>query len=133
MNVTPLPVKVFTREHPCTKVDIANAFRPHGQFISRAIVETRGIIGLNTPKYLLKHDLARYTFQGDVEMLELTRAGQQWLIVGLARHLKRHPEERKRCLSPPPATTAARRLRSTAGTSSISPKAARRTPFKLPR
>lgn len=112
-----LPVKVFTRERQATKVDLTNCFWNGRAFIARPVVQTRGIIGLNVPKYLHKHGLAETVMQGDVECLKLTAAGEAWLREGLAKHLQRHPDERERLThsrAPAPAPASprpARRLR----------------------
>ena len=107
-RVIPLPVKVFTRDEPVTKVHMANAFWNGKQFIPRAIVQTRGIIGLNAPKYLIREGLARIVTAQDVDMLELTPSGQRWLTEGLAKHLKRHPEQAADLSHKPPHTAVKR-------------------------
>lgn len=86
------PVKVFTREDPCTKVDLHNCFYLGGSKpLSRAVVEARGEIGLNAIKYLKREG---YAIEHEVEGIDrwtLTPEGVQWLVKGLARHLELHP------------------------------------------
>lgn len=86
-------VKVFTRDNPCTKVDLWNCFRPKDNFEPRPVVEARGEIGLNAPKYLLREGYAMaYTMKG-IDYYELTTTGQQWLTRGLVKHLEKHPDD----------------------------------------
>lgn len=91
MTITPKPVKVFSREEPCTKVDLFNCFSRGGVYVPRAIVEARGEIGVNAIKYLVKKDLAEITEEGNVAYWVLTDEGETWLSEGLARHLVLHP------------------------------------------
>lgn len=125
MNIKPLPIKVFTREEPATKVDIVNAFWDGTAFGPCPVIRSRGIIGLNVPKYLVRKGLAEYTFQKDVEMLRLTRAGEKWLIDGLESHLKRHPGDARRLTHGRPGKPAS--TRETAAPASPAPTARRIT------
>lgn len=93
MAITPKPVKVFSREEPCTKVDLFNCFSHNGAYVRRAIVEARGEIGVNAIKYLLKKGLASVVEEGNVAYWELTGEGEFWLRDGLARHLVLHPAD----------------------------------------
>lgn len=94
MNITPKPVKVFTREDPVTKVTLHNCFYRGGVYVPRAVVEARGEIGLNAIKYLKKNYLALQEERGTHEYWILTRLGEEWLTEGLARHLELHPGDR---------------------------------------
>ena len=85
-------VKTFTRENPCTKIDIHNCFFDGRTFVARPVVETRGEIGLNTPKYLLKNEYATATHERGIDYLSLTQAGKEWLEDGLRRFIALHPE-----------------------------------------
>lgn len=86
-------VKVFTRESPCTKVHIHNCFITEQGYGSKAVVEARGDIGLNTPKYLLREGYMHAYTQGGVDYYMLTSEGVVWLTEGLKRHLELHPED----------------------------------------
>ncbi len=93
-----LPTRVFTRSDPCTKVHIFNAFAvdPYGKGIvyrDLPVVESRGLIGLNVPKYLRREGYAEIVAIKHVEYYRLTPQGQQWLRDGLARHLELHPQD----------------------------------------
>ncbi len=94
------PTRVFSRDDPCTKVHIFNAFAvvaPRGGIGYRdlSVVESRGEIGLNTPKYLRREGYAEIVAKGPVEYYRLTPQGKQWLVDGLKRHLELHPEDAK--------------------------------------
>lgn len=104
------PVKQFTRDNPCTKVDLWNCFRAASGFVRRPVVEARGEIGLNAPKYLLREGYAMtYTVQG-IDYYELTDTGKDWLTRGLTKHLEKHPEDRKRVRNLPMQKTGTRRV-----------------------
>lgn len=92
------PAKVFTRDNPCTKVDLWNCFHVVGEtkmpeFRSVPVVTARGVIGENAPKYLLKNGYAVVSSDARMDSYDLTRAGKEWLIKGLQRHLELHPED----------------------------------------
>lgn len=103
------PVKVFTRESPCTKVDLYNCFRRGDGFIPRPTVQTRGEIGENAPKYLRREGYARLYEANGIDCLELTDEGEAWLLSGLARYLEMHPEEVANLEQPYPGVTEPRR------------------------
>ena len=94
-SIQPKPVRVFDREHPCTKVELFNCFWDpvRKDWRPRAVVEARGEIGDNAPKYLLKKGYARTFGRQFVDWYELSETGKDWLVKGLAAHLKRHPED----------------------------------------
>jgi len=85
------PVKVFTRDEPCSKVDILNCFHQGGGYTPRAVVETQGEIGVNAPKYLIKQGYMRTFNRNWVDYQELTEAGKRWLEAGLRSLVKRDP------------------------------------------
>jgi hypothetical protein len=91
-NITPKPIKVFSREEPCTKVDLFNCFNQFGRYAPRAVIEARGEIGVNAIKYLLKKDLAQAYEKCGIDWWRLTPEGEEWLTEGLARHLVLHPD-----------------------------------------
>ena len=89
---------VFTRENPCTKVDIANCFKTSGAKVP--VVHAQAVIGVNTPKYLLREGYVVAVSAGGVDYYQLTQHGSAWLEKGLASHLKRHPTDGKRLTGP---------------------------------
>ena len=100
MTIQVKPIRIFTKENPVTKVELWNCFKATKGFIRRPVVETRGEIGLNAPKYLRKSGYADLITVGDIDYLVLTSAGQEWLKAGLARHLELHPEDTNTLIFP---------------------------------
>lgn len=92
MNIMPKDVKVFTRDDPCTKVDLFNCFQAPSGYRPRAVVEARGEIGVNAIKYLLREGYAEAFEEAGVSWWKLTRDGEAWLTEGLRRHLELHPD-----------------------------------------
>lgn len=84
--------KHFDRENPCTKVDLHNCFFKGGEYVSRKLIEAKTVIGENAPKYLLSKGYAVLQTQKGVDYYALTKDGELWLISGLLKHLKLHPE-----------------------------------------
>lgn len=107
--------KVFTREQPCTKVEIHNCFYAPGGYKARMVIEARTEIGINVPKYLLREGYAVQELRGGSDYLELTEEGEEWLRTGLARQLELHPERRLDCkgFNTVPKKAAAVRIRRT--------------------
>jgi hypothetical protein len=99
------PVKVFTRDEPCTKIDLFNCFRRGAKYVSRPVVETRGEIGVNSQKYLLRESYARMLAQGNIDFLALTPKGEVWLSKGILRYLELHPDESDKVEQPLPTVT----------------------------
>lgn len=92
-DITPKPVKVFTRDDPCTKVHLSNCFTQGGRYVARAVIEARGEIGVNAIKYLLREGYATAYESVGIDWWRLTPDGEAWLAKGLARHLELHPED----------------------------------------
>lgn len=108
MNIVPKPVKTFTRDDPCTKVDLHNCFVSGDSYRPRAVVEARGEIGVNAIKYLLREGYAVAEERGGVEYWELTENGHEWLRKGLARHLELHPGDASLVVNKPGASPVRR-------------------------
>lgn len=85
--------KVFTRENPCTKIDLHNAFWLGGRYADQPVVRAKQIIGDNAPKYMLKKGYIEQTLRDGVDWYIVTDEGRTWLSEGLARHLELHPEQ----------------------------------------
>lgn len=106
------PVKVFTRDNPCTKVDLHNCFASGtGEYVRRPVVEAQGEIGVNSAKYLLKKEYAVYRSEAGVDYYELTAEGEQWLRDGLVSHLKRHLDDMAKVEKPIRTVTPVRLAR----------------------
>lgn len=100
---------VFTRDNPCTKVHLHNAFvATTNNYAPVSVVYFRSIAGTNSQKYLLKSGYAREYQLGGVDMIELTNDGREWLRKGLQSHLTRHPEDSAMVFSESPEIAKAR-------------------------
>lgn len=85
-------VKVFSKDAPCTKLEIWQTFRgPKGFKPNVPVVEAQAIIGANVPRVMEREGrLYRHELRG-VEYYSLTDAGEEWLLDGMQRYLKNHP------------------------------------------
>lgn len=92
-SVEVLPVKLFSRTDPCTKVHIHNTFWQDGAYRARPVLEGRGIMGLNAIKYMRKNGLVEFVEFKNVDYWQPTEKGIEWISSGLARHLELHPED----------------------------------------
>lgn len=83
--------KVFTKDNPCTKLDIWQCFRIATGFRRVPVGEAHTYIGLNVPRVMEREGrLLRVEDQG-IEYYELTTDGGNWLAEGFRRYLKNHP------------------------------------------
>lgn len=110
-KIIPLPVKTFTKENPCTKVDIHNTFATATGYARSPVVTARGIMGINAVKYLKREGLVVEVTDGAVDYWQLTPDGEAWLKKGLERHLELHPEEAARVKFPVTKAKASPRRR----------------------
>lgn len=87
--------KVFSRENPCTKADLWKCFYRNGDFVRVPVIESRAIIGLNAPKYLIAKGYAvmRHDKKAGVDLYQLTESGEVWLSKGYAAYVKANPEQ----------------------------------------
>ena len=106
MDYTP---KVFTKENPCTKVDLHNCFYRKGAYVQRMVIEARTEIGLNAPKYLIREGYIELLWMKDADYYRLTPAGVAWLSKGLLRFLQLHPEKALECVEAPSGHLGAKR------------------------
>ena len=117
--------KVFTRDNPCTKVDLHNCFYHGGQYVNRPVIEAKMEIGENAPKYLIREGLVVLRTIGQVDMYCVTPKGDQWLRTGIVRYLELHPERLEDCTFPPPgvkhAQTVAKKAAAKAAKASAKP------------
>lgn len=93
---------VFTRDNPCTKVEIHNCFASTGRYADTPVVEAKTIIGENVPKYLLREEYVVVRLIGGVDHYCLTPDGRKWLQEGILRYLELHPERVTECVNLPP-------------------------------
>ncbi len=100
----------FTRDRPCTKVDLWNCFRRAGGYPAQTVVHAKTLIGDNAPKYLVREGYAREFTAGGVDFYQLTHHGIAWLEKGVKRYLELHPEVKKDLLFPIPGSVPAKRV-----------------------
>lgn len=88
------PVRLFTKDRPCTKLDIWRCFyHPKAGFVRVQVDTVHAEIGLNAPRGMVAQArLARVESKG-VEVYGLTPEGEQWLILGIMAYVKNHPLE----------------------------------------
>lgn len=91
-----MAVKTFTKDEPCTKLDIWNCFvAVRGGFREVPVIEAWGIIGRNVPRVMERSGYLIHKSGGaGGEMREtysLTEAGKQWLDKGFRNYLRNHP------------------------------------------
>ncbi len=87
----------FTKDRPCSKIEIWNAF--YGPGAQRAggvgatdIVRARAIIGRHVPRALVMASRAHEMEKSGEHLLVLTAVGDEWLKKGIRRYLLNHPE-----------------------------------------
>ena len=86
-------VKVFTREYPCTKVDIWNCFSSPRDFVRVPVVKAHSLIVLNVPRGMERMGrLERVAMRG-VEYYQLTDIGKKWLLRGIKNYVHNHPSD----------------------------------------
>lgn len=88
--------KHFTKDNPCTKVDIWNCFRGRRGFVRVQVAEAHAIVGLNAPRYMLSKFYVTVVTANSAEYYKLTKDGIDWLSKKLKTYLVRHPKDRKR-------------------------------------
>lgn len=99
-EIVPLPVRVFTLNDRCTKVEIWNAFNgDHRPFAP--VVEARGIIGERVPTHMLNLGRARLVTGKGIDCYVLTDIGLEWLADGLIKYLSTHPLRIDECKNLP--------------------------------
>ncbi|MCK5307112.1 MAG: hypothetical protein KAJ73_00740 [Zetaproteobacteria bacterium] len=85
-------VRKFTKEDPCTKLEIWNCFRSQRGFLQIQIAVAESIIGENVPRFMIKEGRLEWVEEDHIEYYRLTDEGRKWLLRGFANYLKRHPK-----------------------------------------
>lgn len=98
-------IAVFTKENPCTKIEIHNCFSRGGVYANQPLVQAQTIIGENCPKYLIKSGYVVVRTIAQVDHYCLTPEGDNWLRLGIRRYLTIHPERLGECIELPPGFT----------------------------
>lgn len=87
------PVAVFSKEKPCSKLQIWNAFRGRRAFGSVLVVDAQAQIGVNVPRIMEREGrLVRREVAGQ-DIYTLTPDGEGWLFAGMQAYLKNHPAD----------------------------------------
>lgn len=94
-------VKVFTKDNPCTKVDIWNCFRGRRGFVQVEESQVFSVIGKNAPRGMLAKGRVERTKTAKGDMYRLTDEGVDWLMQGTRRYLKNNPDKRALCRNLP--------------------------------
>lgn len=97
----------FTRDNPCTKVEIHNCFWVVDKYKAQPVVHAKTQIGDNVPKYLMREGYLEEKTMGGVDFYRLTPDGEHWLRDGLKRFLELHPERISDVVSSPLKANAA--------------------------
>lgn len=84
--------KIFTKDNPCTKLDIWTCFRGRRGFKSVQVDEAHSIIGLNAPRNMLSNGYVTREEVGGVLLYKLTAEGEKWLLTKFKSYLIAHPE-----------------------------------------
>jgi hypothetical protein len=110
--------KVFTRENPCTKIDLHNCFYSSGAYRPRKVIEARMEIGLNAPKYLIREGYVTERHYEGADWYCPTPEGDAYLRNGILRFLVLHPDRARECKELPPGyvRTAAKKAAKTSPT-----------------
>lgn len=87
----------FSKDRPCSKVEVWNAFHgdgaiTHGGMPATDLARARAIIGRHVPRALRKQGRAFEVESQGQYLLVLTEGGDSWLRTGTLRYLKNHPE-----------------------------------------
>jgi hypothetical protein len=94
---------VFTRDNPCTKLDLWNCFRGKRGFVQKQIDVAYSIIGKNAPRYLIREGYAERVEIRGTEYLRLTEMGATWLEKKFLHLLSKHPEWKENACNLPRA------------------------------
>jgi len=87
-------IKKFTKDNPCTMVDIWNCFRIKNGFRNVQIGEAQSLIGINVPNYMLRMNrLVIFEIRRE-EYYVLTHDGAEWLERKFTRYLQSYPESK---------------------------------------
>lgn len=92
--------RVFTKDRPCTKLEIWEAFRGPNGFVRVPVVEAQAIIGVNVPRVMEREGrLVIETVRG-VEYYVLTDEGEGWLLAGFTSYTRNHPHAASKATYP---------------------------------
>jgi hypothetical protein len=85
-------VRVFTKDEPCSKLDLWNCFKARRGFKSPQVDEAKAIIGANAPKNMLRLGYVEVVEIKGADCYQLTEEGEEWLVAGIKGFVVRHPD-----------------------------------------
>lgn len=92
-------VKQFSRDQPCTKLEIWNCFKGRRGWRRVQVDIAHSKVGINAPRYMLKQGYLTVGENRQVEYYSVTRKGQDWLWTKFRSYLINHPEDRSRAIN----------------------------------
>jgi hypothetical protein len=87
--------KEFTRDNPCTKLDLWNCFMSRAGFVPVDVNLAQSLIGMNAPRVMERNGYLVREYTGKGDYYKLTPAGQDWLSRGFRNFLRNHPHRAK--------------------------------------
>lgn len=94
-------VAVFTRDNPCTKLDLWNCFRSRRGFRQVQVAEAKSRIGANAPRGMISNGRLETVHTANTESYRLTKAGVEWLRTGISHFIKNHPDRAEEAIHVP--------------------------------
>ena len=105
-------VRTFTKEDPCTKLDIWNCFRRREGFAAIQVDAAWSQIGKNAPRVMERNGYLIRANGDNGDYYQLTVEGQEWLEKGFRSFLRNHPHRGKEAkFLPRPPGARRRRIR----------------------
>lgn len=102
----------FTRERPCSKLELWQCFRRSSRgFATVQVDEAHSLIGKNAPRYMEKKGYLVHESRPRGDFYVITPTGAQWLTQGIEAYAKNHPSLRASIEFFPGEAAPARRLR----------------------
>ena len=107
----------FSKERPCSKIEIWNAFYGTGSVKladgsrSTDLSRARSIIGRHVPRVMCTEGRAEYATVDGEDHICLTMRGEVWLRVGLERYIENNPDRKHEVENPPFRTTRRKKVK----------------------
>lgn len=83
--------RVFTRDNPCTKLDIWNCFKSSTGFARVDVPTAQSLIGVNVPRVMERNGYLVVDRLPQGDFYTLTEDGQKWVTRGIISFIKNHP------------------------------------------
>lgn len=92
--------KRFTKDSPCTKLDIWNCFVAEAGFADVPVYEAQSKIGVFVPRNMEREGRLIVVNRAGADYYRLTLSGRAWLTRGIRSYVKNHPAEHQRVKHP---------------------------------